>query len=133
MLQNTQKPANTFAQVPPGTHCSACWSAILLVMLSAAGLAQSRSADLLGVVQGSGRALARVRVRLSRKDASQTVAETATDASGRFRFAGLTWGTYTLDLAADGWQSRQVLIEVRSDSALYLRTTLSPLASDQAP
>ena len=128
-----QEPAKTLAQAFLGTQCRACWSAILLLMLSAFGLAQSRSADLLGVVQGSGRTLARIRVRLSRKDSSQTVAETPTDASGRFRFAGLTWGTYTLDLAADGWQSRQVLIEVRSESSLYLRITLSPLASDQAP
>ena len=133
MLQDAQKPAKMFAQAPLGMHCSACWSAILLVALSAVALAQSRSGNLYGVVKGSGRALADVRVRLSREDSSQPVAETVTDASGRFRFAGLTWGSYTLDLAADGWQSRRILIEVRSDSTLYVRTTLSPLVSDQAP
>ncbi|HYL13580.1 MAG TPA: carboxypeptidase regulatory-like domain-containing protein [Terriglobales bacterium] len=121
------------AQIPPGARCSACWSAILLVVLSAAGLAQSRSGDLYGVVKGSGRALADVRVRLSCEDASQPVAETVTDASGRFRFAGLTSGSYSLYLAADGRQNRRILIEIRSDSTLYVRTTLSPLASDQAP
>ena len=95
-------------------------------------MAQSRSGNLLGVVHGSGRTLAGVRVRLSRKDASQTVAETLTDASGRFQFAGPTWGIYSLDLAADGWQSRRMLIEFRSDSTLYVDATLSPLASDEA-
>ncbi len=56
-----------------------------------------------------------------------------TNASGRFRFAGLAWGTYTLDFAADGWQSKRILIEVRSDSTLYVSAALSPQASDQPP
>ena len=103
-----------------------------MVVLSAAALAQSRSANLLGVVRGSGRALAGARIRLSRDDASQAVADTVTDASGRFRFAGLTWGTYNLDLVAHGWQSRRILIEIRSGSTLQVSATLLPLASDQA-
>jgi hypothetical protein len=124
-------PSRKFSQVPLGTHCSVCWGAILLVVLSVAGLAQSRSADLLGVVQGSGRALMDVHVRLLRDQSSELVAEAVTGASGRFRFAGLAWGLYRLDLGANGWQSRRVLIEVRSDSTLYVRATLSPLGSDQ--
>jgi membrane-associated phospholipid phosphatase len=132
VLQDAQKPAKTFAQIPLDRHCDACWSAILLVVLSAAGLAQSRSGNLYGVVKGSGRALADVRVRLSCEDASQPVAETLTGASGRFRFTGLIWGFYSLDLAANGWQSRRIPIGVRSDGTLYVRTTLLPLASDQA-
>jgi len=130
VLQDAQKPSRT--QIHLGTPCGASWSAILLVVLSAAGLAQSRSGNLYGFIAGSGRGLANVRVRLSREDTSRPVAETVTDASGRFRFAGLTFGSYSLDLAADGWQSSRALIEVRSDSTLYLRTTLSPLASDRA-
>ncbi len=104
----------------------------MLVVLSAAALAQSRSANVLGVVQGSGRAIAGVRVHLSAADGSQTIADAVTDASGRFSFTGLTWGTYNLDLSADGWKSRRVVIGVRSGSTLNVRATLSPLASDQA-
>ena len=130
MLQDAQNPAEMFGQIP--LDRPACWGAILLVVLSGVAMAQSHSGNLLGVVQGSGRTLTRVHVRLLRQDSS-SVAETVTDASGRFRFIGLTWGTYTLDLAADGWQSRRILIEVRSDSTVYVRTTLSPLASDRGP
>ena len=132
MLQDAQNPAEMFGQIPLGIYRPACWGAVLLVVLSGAAMAQSRSANLLGVVQGSGRTLTNVHVRLLRQDSS-SVAETVTDASGRFRFVGLTWGTYNLDLAADGWQSRRILIEVRSDSTVYVRTTLSPLASDRGP
>ena len=132
MLHDAQKPAQMFGQLLPGVYHSACWSAVLLVVLSGAAMAQSRSANLLGTVQGSGEALAGVRVRLSRKDISQTVAETVTDASGRFRFVGITWGLYRLDLGANGWQSRQLLVEVRSASTVYVRATLSPMASDEA-
>jgi hypothetical protein len=132
VLHDAQKPAQMFGQLLPGVYHSACWSAVLLVVLSGAAMAQSRSANLLGTVQGSGEALAGVRVRLSRKDISQTVAETVTDASGRFRFVGITWGLYRLDLGANGWQSRQLLVEVRSASTVYVRATLSPMASDEA-
>jgi hypothetical protein len=65
----------------------------MLVVLSAVGLAQSRSGNLYGIIKGSGRALADMHVRLSREGSSQPVAERVTDASGRFRFAGLTWGS----------------------------------------
>jgi len=74
-----------------------------------------------------------VGVHLSRENPPQSVIDTVTDANGRFRFTGLTWGTYILDHAADGWQSRRVRIDVRSGSTLYVRATLSPLTSDQAP
>ncbi len=133
MLQDAQKPVRMFARAPRGKHCSACWSAILLVALSAGGLAQSRSGNLHGVVKASRQALANVRIHLAREGSSQSAAETVTDASGRFRFVGLTWGLYSLDLRADGWQSRRVLIEVRSDSALYVHIELEPLVSEQAP
>lgn len=132
-MQDAQTPAKIFAQASLGMHCSVCWSAILLAALSAVALAQSRSGNLYGVVKGSGRALADARVRLSREDTSQPVVETSTDASGRFRFAGFTWGSYTLYFAADGWKSRRIRIEVRSHSTLYVSTTLSPQVSDQAP
>lgn len=46
---------------------------------------------------------------------------------------GLTWGSYNLDLLADGRQSWQILIELRSGSTLYVDATLSPSASDHAP
>jgi hypothetical protein len=74
-----------------------------------------------------------VRISLSREGVHRPSAETVTDAHGRFRFAGLTQGAYSLDLAADGWQGRRIRIKVRSDSTLYVNSTLSPLASDQAP
>ncbi len=105
----------------------------MLVVLSAAALAQSPSCNLLGVVQGSEKPFAGVGVHLSREDSSQTVIDTVTDARGRFRFAGLSWGSYNIDLAADGWQSRRILIEVRSGSTLHVRAALLPLTSDQAP
>ncbi len=133
MLEDLPRPVKPFPQCPSSQHGSACWTAILLVALSASGLAQSRSASLLGVIQGSGSALAGVHVRLFREGSSQPVAETTTDTAGRFRFAGLTWGSYNLDLAADGWQSRRILVEIRSGSTLYLRATLSPLAGEQTP
>jgi hypothetical protein len=106
---------------------------MLIVVLSAAGLAQSRSGNIYGVVQGSGRALADVHVRLSREDSSQSVAETVTDASGRFRFVGLIWGPYRIDLAADGWQNGRIRVDLRSDRTLYVRGTLSLPSGDQAP
>jgi hypothetical protein len=55
-----------------------------------------------------------------------------TDAGGRFRFVGLTWGTYNLDLTEIGWQSRRIRIDVRSGTTLYVDATLSPQANDQA-
>src|SRR5271169_2605116 len=104
-----------------------------MLVLSPAAVAQSRSANVLGEVKGAGKVLAGARVRLSRAGGGpQSVDETTTDASGRFRFAGLTWGTYHLQLAADGWQSSLIVIEVRSGSTLHVGATLSPLAGDQA-
>ncbi len=133
MSQDVQEPANTLAQSPRGAHCNICWGTLLLLVMSTVTLAQSRSANLYGIVKGSGRALGKVRIRLTRERSSQPVAEMVTDASGRFRFAGLAWGSYSLELTADGWKSRQVAIEVRSDSTLHIHATLVPLAGDQAP
>ncbi len=103
------------------------------MLISATSLAQSRSGKLYGVVTGSGQALVGVRVRLSHEGHSLSAKEVVTDDHGHFRFAGLTWGRYRLDLAADGWKDRRIVVDVRSDSTLYVRTTLLPLASDQAP
>ena len=127
MFQDAQKPAKTLPQVPLGTNRGAWYSAILLIALSTASLAQSRSGSLYGIVKASGRELADVHVRLSRDESSEFVAETVTDANGRFRFVGITWGLYRLDLGANGWQSRQLLVEVRSGSTAYVRATLSPM------
>ena len=131
-MQDAQKPAKTLPQVPLGTNRGAWYSTILLIALSTASLAQSRSGSLYGIVKASGRELADVHVRMSRDGSSEFVAETVTDASGHFRFVGITWGLYRLDLGANGWQSRQLLVEVRSGSTVYVRATLSPMASDEA-
>lgn len=133
MRQDAEESTKTFSQVPPGLHCSVCWCAILIVLLSAVALAQSRSGNVYGVVQGSGLALTDVHVRLSRADSAQSIAETVTDASGRFRFVGLTWGSYNIDLAADGWQNERIRVDLRSDSTLYVPATLSPPSGDKAP
>ena len=133
VLPDAQKTAHHFAGVLRARHRAACWTTILTAWLSIAGLAQSRSGNLFGVVSGSGRPLQSVRVRLLRDHGSRFDRETVTDANGRFRFAGLAWGGYTLDIAADNWQSRQIRIEIRPDSTLYLSTALVAVGSEEVP
>jgi hypothetical protein len=94
---------------------------------------QPDTSSVYGVVAGSGSAIQAVYVRLLRDRDSLPVRETVTDTKGRFQFAGLTWGSYTLDFAAEGWQGRQVHIAVSPDSTLYVSATLSAVGSEQAP
>ncbi len=101
--------------------------------LSVASLAQSRSSKVYGVVLGSDHPLAFAHVRLSRDHTSQPLQEAVTDANGRFRFVGLTWGSYTLDLSASGWQSRQARIEIRPDSTVRLNITLAAAGGEASP
>lgn len=131
MLSDTEKTAHHFANFLPAKHRTASRTAILLAWLSVAGLAQSHSSNVYGVVSGSGKALRSAHVRLLRDPASQVVQEAVTDVNGRFRFAGLIWGGYTLDIAADGRQSRQIRIEIRPESTLCVNTTLIAVGSDQ--
>jgi hypothetical protein len=85
------------------------------------------------VVTGSGKAIPGAHVRLSRSDAPKSLLEGVTDAEGRFRFGGLVWGDYTIDIAADGWKARQASITLRPDGTVYVNTTLVPPGSDQVP
>ncbi len=133
MLADVRKTVTGFADGRRTDHRAVYCIAVLLVALSAIGLAQSRSANVAGVVSGSGRPLSGVHVRLSSERASGPVREAVTDASARFRFAGLAWGFYTLDFAADGWQGRQIRIELRPDSTLYVNAALSATGGEKAP
>ncbi len=132
MSADVRKTVTGFADGRRIDHRVYC-IAVLLVALSVVGLAQSRSANVAGVVSGSGRPLSGVHVRLSSERASGPVREAVTDASARFRFAGLAWGFYTLDFAADGWQGRQIRIELRPDSTLYVNAALSATGGEKAP
>ena len=67
-----------------------------------------------------------------KSDPSQQVRETTTDTNGHFRFAGLIWGAYALDLSAPGWQSNRSEFELRSNTTLFVTTALSPANSEQS-
>ena len=133
MLLDGQKTRTTFATVPRRSLCALHTVAIVVLVISTSGRAQSRSAVVYGVVQGSNAPLADVTIRLLLAGQSQPAAQRMTGADGRFRFAGLTWGHYRLEFAAAGWQSRTINIDLRSDGTLWLSTTLVPLAAEKAP
>jgi hypothetical protein len=102
----------------------------MLVLLPVSSLTQSRSGGLYGTVLGSGRALASAHVELSREDSSNPLTQTVTDGKGRFRFAGLTWGLYSLYIAADGWNPRRIAVDIRCNSTVYVRAKLAPQGGD---
>jgi hypothetical protein len=132
MLLDIGKIAVIFAKCLRVQQYPVSWTTILFFALSATGPAESPSSNVDGVVSGSGKALPAVHVRLLRDDGSQSVRAATTDTNGRFQFAGLTWGSYTLDFAADGWQSRQIRIELRPDSTLSVNPILV-VGSEQPP
>ena len=105
--------------------------AAILLTLAASGWAQSHSGGVFGEVTGSGAPLRNVRVTLARADVQGSTVEGFTDDGGRFRFAGLGWGEYQLHLAADGWHSRTISIQVRTASALWVGVSLAPPGSEQ--
>jgi Carboxypeptidase regulatory-like domain len=131
VLPCAEKEATLIAEIPRVRRSAASWTLVLLFGLSAASPAQSGTSDIHGTLLGSGVALRDAHVRLLRGDASQAMRETVTDANGRFRFAGLTWGSYTVDFAAKGWRSRQIRVELRPDSTLYVSATLLAAGGEQ--
>ena len=133
MLPDAQKPADLSADVLRARPRAACWTALLLGALSVAAVAQSRSGNVYGVVSGSGRPVRAVHVRLLQENVPQAVRETVTGADGRFRFAGLPWGAYTLEFVAEGWLSRKIRVEIRPDSTLNVSAELSTAGAEQAP
>ncbi len=130
-MQDKPDPANSRLRVLRFPQGSTHWVALLFLVSATVSLAQSHSSSVRGIVQGSGRALKDVHVRLTREGAAQPVAERVTGADGRFQFAGLIWGRYRLDVSAKGWQSTQVNLDLRSDSAAQVSITLSPPDSKQ--
>src|ERR1700680_76249 len=62
--------------------------------------------------QGQVKSLASVGVELSEPNTGSTLQSTVTDESGRFQFAHLTAGTYTLEVSADGFKPWTKTIEL---------------------
>jgi len=133
VLPDAQKSAAPFVAARRGEHRRAPSTLVLVIALAVAGLTQVRSSNVNGIVSGSDSNLPAVRVRLLRDRASQPERETVSDANGRFRFAGLTWGSYTLDFAADGWQPRQIRITIRPESTLSVKVALLVAGGEQVP
>lgn len=133
MLLGGRKTRTTFVVAPRRSLCALHTVAIVVLVMSTSGRAQSPSAVVYGVVQGADVPLADVTIRLLPAGQSQPAAHWVTGADGRFRFAGLIWGRYRLEFAAAGWQSRTVNIDLRSDGTLWLNTTLVPLAAEKSP
>ena len=114
-------------------QCVLYWVAVLIALLPCSSLGQSATGRLCGIVAGSGQAAARVRVSLSQNGAPKSTSQTTTDAQGRFCFLGLAPGFYSIDLAVEGWQQLHISpINVRAESAVYIRTTVLQQVSGQA-
>jgi hypothetical protein len=88
------------------------------------GDVQTAAASLAGnvsVITGEGQAnsLAGVSAKINDPNAGTTLQSTVTDESGRFQFAHLTAGTYTLEVSADGFKPWTKTIELaRSQTAV---------------
>lgn len=117
----------------PRDHRFAWWTAVLTVAGSLSALAQAPSSNIRGTVSGSGRPLPAVEVRLLHKNNAQPLRESKTDSDGRFELPSLGWGSYELEFSADGWQSRQLHIELRPSSTLNVNVVLVAAGSEQAP
>lgn len=108
----------------------ACWTAFL-VIAAASSVAQDGRGNLLGLVSSSRGPLRSVEVRLHRRNGTQSIRKTVTDADGQFQLFGLPWGAYDLEFSAEGWQKRSLSIELRPGSTLDVNAELSPASSDQ--
>src|SRR5262249_23662321 len=82
--------------------------------------------NIVGIVNDDlGARLVGVNVSLSKTESGDIVAETRTDKEGRFQFVGLLAGSFTLDFASSGWQSRRLdSLEVRGHATLEIDVSL---------
>jgi hypothetical protein len=97
-------------------------------MLVDTSLAQSQSGTLVGMVYDpKHQVITGVDVRLFRADISQSVSHTITDRKGRFKFAGLPAGVYSLELTLQGSQG-QHFFDLTIDAArtLDIKVVLLP-------
>src|SRR5258705_3168290 len=81
--------------------------AFATAMLASGAFTQSQTGTLIGLVRDPQHTvITGAEVQLSRVDASQPVSHTITDTDGRFIFAGLPAGVYSLELTLPGWQGQ---------------------------
>jgi hypothetical protein len=102
------------------------WAVIAIYTLYGFCKAQEFPSTLLGtVVSPSGRPLPKVRLQLSKPRERLTIASGVSDSKGRFAFAGLSSGAYSLDVIVKGRPSQRANLSIPSASTLTLRIEIA--------
>ncbi|HKE55236.1 MAG TPA: carboxypeptidase-like regulatory domain-containing protein, partial [Pyrinomonadaceae bacterium] len=101
--------------------------ALLLSFTTSVADSQTYSASIVGLVTDDhGGGLGGVNVSLSKTESGDIVAETRTDKEGRYKFMGLLAGSFTLDFASTGWQSRRLdPVEIRAHTTIEIDASLA--------
>src|SRR5712672_3650380 len=102
-----------------------------MALTSASGQNRSPTAPVSGaVVDPRGNAVSDAAVTL-RQDAGKAVSSTKSDSSGRFRFAAIAPGSYSLEVRHDGFtiSSTQLQINLQPPALLTIALALAPVVT----
>src|SRR5258705_11304273 len=107
--------------------------AFAIATLASGAFTQSQTGTLIGLIRDPQHTvITGAEVQLSRVDASQPVSHAITDSKGRFHFAGLPAGVYSLEVILPGWQG-QHFSDLTIDAARTLDVNIVLLPARPAP